>query len=78
MIAALTFEGGMDGLAFQTLVKTLLRAIAPRTQQALDEAITQAFAQASFKYIWKIFGTGLPIAATVPRSTEKSYSEQNL
>ena len=109
IIAALTFEGGTDGLAFQTFVqqvlvpnlwqgacvvmdnfsshkvdgiaqaienvgaklvylpsyspdfnpieqfwskvKAILRSIAPRTKQSLDEAITQAFAQVSLKDI---------------------------
>lgn len=36
---------------FWSKVKTILRAIAPRTKQALDEAMTQAFAQVSLKDI---------------------------
>ncbi|MBM0744459.1 transposase [Phormidium sp. CLA17] len=36
---------------FWSKVKAILRAIAPRTKQALDEAMTQAFAQVSLKDI---------------------------
>ena len=36
---------------FWSKVKSIIRAIAPRTKQALDDAITTAFAQASLKDI---------------------------
>jgi transposase len=36
---------------FWSKVKGILRSIAPRTQQTLDEAITKAFAQVSAKDI---------------------------
>jgi transposase len=36
---------------FWSKVKSIIRLIAPRTKQALDDAITTAFAQASLKDI---------------------------